>query len=199
MKKLNLDEFKENVNYFRGNLRAIFKLINSLHLKILAVFSDIILYEKEMTYTDETLQEFFVVVSKIFVGIRSFYRYESHQEHILKDFIEKKNYEIEIHETITRIICNLTVNKQISSLFWEEKIIIDDLINYLTRISNNKNDFIKNTIQRERKNKNVEEIKKIILSICENTLNILYNLMNGIKKSERPEGFVTFIENVILP
>jgi len=152
-----------------------------------------------MTYTDETLQEFFVVVSKIFVGIRSFYRYESHQEHILKDFIEKKNYEIEIHETITRIICNLTVNKQISSLFWEEKIIIDDLINYLTRISNNKNDFIKNTIQRERKNKNVEEIKKIILSICENTLNILYNLMNGIKKSDRPEGFVTFIENVILP
>lgn len=197
MTKLNLEEFKDNFNLFRGKLRAFTKLLNSLHLNILATFSEIILCENVLCSNDESFEEYYVVLSYIYLDLRSFYKYKKNEIQKFDDFIMRKYNEIDIHETITKIISNLSKRLQISALFWEENMIVNDLINYILKISNtSQNDFIKNTIERERRRKKVDDIKKTILSICENTLNIFSNLF-GASKYNEPK-FLLFLENVTL-
>ena len=174
MTKLNREEFKDNLNLFRGKIKGFSKSLNSVHLNILAIFSEIIKDEKEIC-NDETLEEFFNFISYIFLDLRSFYKYKTNETEKLDNFISSKNNEVEIHETITRIILNLSKRQQFAALFWEEFVIIDDLINYITNIA--KEEFIKKIIEKERKKKNINDITNSFLSICENTLNILLNLI----------------------
>ena len=144
MTKLNMEEFKDNLNLFRGKIKGFSKSLNSVHLNILAIFSEIIKDEKEIC-NDETLEEFFNFISYIFLDLRSFYKYKTNETEKLDNFISSKNNEVEIHETITRIILNLSKRQQFAALFWEEFVIIDDLINYITNIA--KEEFIKKIIE----------------------------------------------------
>ena len=196
MIKINLEEFKENFYLFRGNLRAFSKILNSLHLNILAKFSEIIVFEEDLCNTDESHQQFFNVITNIFLDLKSFYYYKTNETRRFDHFISKKYNEIEIHEMITRIISNLSKKQQFALAFLEENIIIDDLIQYINKIANyTADDFIKYTIENDGKKKGIVEIKKTFLSIGENTLNIFRNLLNDSNFKE-PQ-YLTFLERVI--
>lgn len=184
--KINLSTFKEVFDIYRGRLRNVPKMLNTLHLNILSNFSDISKYMVEEA--NEPLMKL------ICIDLKSFYRVSQNYKKRLDDFRNKKKQEFEIHEIITRIGVNVTkYGKLCLSLM--DSFYFDDIIEYLiiigigenndnessnSGISNNhKNSDFLLKIKEKKKKTNFEEIKKIVLSIVENSVLIIINIMNG--------------------
>jgi hypothetical protein len=200
-----LKDFKENFSIYRGKIKAFSKMLNNLHLNILAMFSDI----NRTNYLENTpsaAQSVHEMLVNVFQDIKSFYRETNNNKKRIEDFKQNKYQEIEIHELITRIIYNLSKVKEIHVLICAEKSITLDIFEYLIKFSNIKKDnFIKSLLDSKRK-KNPEEVKKFLLSITDNTLgcfrNIFLNVMEisglssrGNKNSiEKFHCFLTCIE-----
>lgn len=169
--KLNLEEFKEFFDPFRGRLRIFCKFLNNLHLKILANLSDIVKNNAD--------PEFEPILKNIMFNLKSFYRNNPNAKKKLEDFKSRKLYEVEIQETITRIGVNVTKYEKLSFSMLES-YFYDDIVEYLiviAKTNENKKDFIQ--IVAEKKRKNIDEVKRYILSIVENSQNILLNIVDS--------------------
>ena len=118
----------------------------------------------------------------------------------LDDFRVNKKCEIEIHDIITRIGANITRYKNnCESLI--DSFFFDDIIEYLiiigvgenndnestnsNRSNNNGADFILKIKERKKKI-NLEEIKRMIASIVENSIVIFINVMNSPNEISDP-------------
>lgn len=105
-------------------------------------------------------------------------------------FKEKKKIFIEIHEIITRIGYNITTNIEytfslINSYFYT------DIISFLIYVTNTRNFFDIVSMQNQNK-KDSLDLKHLLTSIIENSILILFNLMNCTKfdKNFSIEGIV---------
>jgi len=87
--------FIETIDTVRGNLRGIMRLINNLHLNIIANFIESI----KNTQLNENY------IKNIALDMISFYKVS---EKRVDEFIIKKRQDIELHEIITRISIILT-------------------------------------------------------------------------------------------
>jgi hypothetical protein len=169
--KLNLEEFKNHFDPFRSRLRIFCKSLNNLHLNILANISDI---AKSKNYTDHE-----ALLKNVMLDLKSYYRNTASAKKRLEDFKTRKISEVEIHEVITRIGLNLTKYHSLSFSL-TESYYYDDLVEYLIIIAKNKTngkDFIEQIA--ERKRMTIDNVKRFVLAIVENTLGILYNIMNS--------------------
>jgi hypothetical protein len=167
--KLNLEEFKDNFDLYRGKLRVFSKMLNNLHLNILANLSD-------MSKLNP-LEEYEEMMKVIMTDLKAFYRKTTANKKRYEDFKKRKQYEIEIQEIISRIGVNVTkYNKLSFSLI--DSYFYDDIIEYLKNISRKGGkDFLQEI--KEKKKKDIEEVKRYTLSIVENSTMILVNVMKS--------------------
>jgi hypothetical protein len=174
MEKLSLTHFKETFELYRGKLRGSPRLINHLHLSILANFS---------------LVEDHELKKNILKDIKAFYRPGDAYKRRLDDFLIRKKSDIEIHETVTRIAVNLTNSKKLSAALLDTQFY-NDIIEVLILIGSDeepndvqKLDFIQRIVNK--KGLKIEKVKKFVQGIVENTLAVVINLL----QSEASEAF----------
>jgi hypothetical protein len=185
--KLNLEEFKDLFDPYRSRLRTFCKFLNNLHLNILGNISDI--------SKNGALEQYEPIMKDIMMDLKAFYRKTANSRKRLEDFKHRKLNEVEIHEVITRIGVNVTkYQKLIISLL--ESYFYDDIIEYLIVIAKtnmNGKDFI--SALAEKKKKNVDEVKRYVLAIIENSQAILINVMNS-DDEDIPDLFCNQIVNL---
>jgi hypothetical protein len=191
--KLNLLVFSNVFEIYRGRMKNFNKILNNLHLNILSNFSEIITETNYYQYEDLSN-----LISK---DIKAYYKNTPNFKRRFEDFQQRKYYEIEIHETITRIGANITRSENscknlMNSLFFED--IIQFLIviancqskddSQVSEGSNNGPDFILRVNEKKKKT-NLEKIKKIVASILHQSLDIINNIL--ICSDEVYENFST--------
>jgi hypothetical protein len=181
--KLNLSVFREAFEMYRGRLRNFNKLMNNFHLSILSNFADI-----TKTVYDPTFEPLTKLITE---DIKSFYKSSKNYKNRLDNFRVKKRLEFDIHDTITRIGVNITKYES-NSILLMDSLFFDDIIEYLIIIAigeNNDNestnsnnvgnaDFILR-MKEKKKKMNMEEIKKVVVSIVENSALIMINIMTS--------------------
>jgi hypothetical protein len=152
-------------------LRTFSKLLNNLHLNVLANISDVIgKFEK---VEDDFHED---IMRNLMIDIKAYYRKtESHKKRF-EDFKRRKFREIEIHEVITRVCTNLTKSsKNAFSLL--DSYFYEDLLEFLVYISKTKKKFVEEIHMKRKKGK--EEIAKITQSIIENSITVINNIFNS--------------------
>jgi hypothetical protein len=169
--KLNLKEFKEQFDGFRGKLVSFIKILNNLHLNILANLSAISKNSANEQYED--------IMKSIMIDLKAFYRKNVNQatKKRIEEFKTKKLNELEIHELITRIGINVTKYPELAQSL-VESYFYHDIIEFLlimARTSENNKDFVTMVID-NRRNKE-KDVKNILLSILENSQFILINVL----------------------
>ncbi len=177
--KLNLDEFKTNFDPYRTKLRSFCRFLNNLHLNILSNISAVAKMNSENKMEREDL------LQKIMFDLKAYYRNSGNAKKRLEDFKTRKLYEVETHEVITRIAVNITKYHTLAYSMLES-YFYDDLIEYLIVISQTNaqgKDFIQEVS--EKKKRDVEEIKKYVLSIVENSQLIFIHIMDLEDVSEQ--------------
>lgn len=191
--KINLTIFRDVFDIYRGRLRNFTRLLNSLHLNILSNFSDITKGNYDQSYS--------ALMKLISLDIKSFYKMNQTYKRRLDDFRIRKKTEFEIHDTIARIGVNITKYEENSNILLES-FFFDDIIEFLIIIgvgehndnesSNSNNgvnypnsDFILK-MKEKKKKMNLEEIKKIVLSIVDNSVKIIVNIMDSAEEISEP-------------
>jgi len=143
-------------------------------LGVLANLSDVAKGDENLT-SDQ-------LVKPIMLDLKSFYRKNSASVGMGKKFLEfkkRKIFEVEIHEIISRIGLNVTSYPEsaallIDSYFYED---IVDFLSNISKMKNNGKDYIKELCELKKK-RNPEELKKMVVSIVENSCQILSNVLN---------------------
>jgi hypothetical protein len=172
MDKLSLMQFKETFELYRGRLRGSPRLINQLHLSILANFSAIEVDETNITFIKYILKD-----------LKAFYRTGEGYKRRLDDFLIRKKSDIEIHETVTRIGLFITKQHDLCGLFLDCQFY-NDILEILILIGSEedsnetqKHDFIQRIVNK--KGMKVEKAKRFVQGIIENSLKILINLLKS--------------------
>jgi hypothetical protein len=176
IEKLSLNHFKETFELFRGRLRGSPRLINQLHLSILANISVL-----------ESSENLLPVKKLVAKDLKAFYRPSEAYKRRLDEFLIKKKVDIEIHETVTRIGVNMTKNCELSAMFLETQFyndIIETLI--LIGLDDDPNDTVRGDfLQRiigKKSSLSIDRIKRFVQGIIENTLIIIINILKGSKE-----------------
>jgi hypothetical protein len=173
--KLNLSVFRDSFELYRGKLKSSNKMLNNLHLNILINFSHV-------ATNDDSYDNLMKLISN---DLKFYYRMSQSYKRRLDDFRNRKKYELDIHELITRLGVYVSKNqKNIQNLM--DSFFFDDIIEYLIIIGVGENndydsvhcssDFILRTKEKKKKT-NLEEIKKMTFNIIDNTLLIILNIM----------------------
>ncbi len=113
------------------------------------------------------------IIKHVLNDLKSFYRETKTNKKRIEDFKAHKYNEIDIHEIISRIFCNLTRSEEGLNMIGYEDSIIEDIFEYLIRISNIRKDvsLVKTHMENQTKKKrNIQEICKVFLSIIDNSL-----------------------------
>jgi hypothetical protein len=184
-KSLNLPVFKDGFDIYRGRLRGSPKMINNLHLSVLANLSEI----ANVNTHDDVQQN---ILKAITLDLKAFFSDTPKYKKRYEDFVHKKKTEFEIQEIITRLGMNVTKNNKNTEMLMENCKFFDDIIEYLIIIgmgenndndsvnsnnSNNNIDFILRV--KDKRRKNLDEVKKLVCSIVENSIVIIKNIMGG--------------------
>jgi hypothetical protein len=122
------------------------------------------------------------IIKLVLNDLKSFYRETKTNKKRIEEFKANKFNEIDIHEIISRIFFNLTRSEEGLNMIGNEDSIIEDMFEYLIRISNIRKDvnFVKSLFENQMKKKrNVQETCKIFLSIIDNSLLAMKNLIEG--------------------
>ncbi len=122
------------------------------------------------------------MIKHVLNDLKSFYRETKTNKKRIEDFKAHKYNEIDIHEIISRIFCNLTRSEEGLNMIGYEDSIIEDIFEYLIRISNIRKDvsLVKTHMENQSKKKrNIQEICKVFLSIIDNSLLGMKNLIEG--------------------
>ena len=180
---------------YRSKLRSFPKMLNSLHLNILSNFSEICgHYQSNSNSADDP------IINIIGKDICLFFKYNSQNikyKNRYEEFRSKKQLEIEIHETITRIGVNITTFPKISAMLFEQSYFFDDIMDYLLFIAfaehnfNTDKNFIQHIVEKKKKDK--ELVKRVATSIVENSVQILIHAM-----TEQNDVMNKLINKVIL-
>ncbi len=121
----------------------------------------------------------------ILTDIRSLFKNTTNYKKRYDEFRDKKFVEIEIQELVTRTVSNLTKEPQLTyHLVDNTSLFSQDLIFYLKKIStstNSKGNFLDSLSDGKIKMKN-DQAYKVILSILENSAQIIYNIFNSPKE-----------------
>jgi hypothetical protein len=186
--KLNLLVFKDVFEIYRGRLRSFNKMLNSLHLNILSNFSEL---PNEENYENLT--------KLISLDVKSYYKMSPNYKRRLDDFRIRKKTELEIHETMVRIGSQITKSHKNCEILMDS-FFFDDVIEYLIIIgvgehyddteslnekSSNQADFILK-LKEKKKKQNLEEIKKSVAAVVENSLIIILNVMGSTNELSDP-------------
>ena len=148
-------------------------------MNILAVFSEI----NKNNYlnsvsTDKNIVE---ILRNVFNDLRCYYKETKTNKKRIYDFKIQKFVEIEIHEIITRIFCNLSKTLESCHLIMTEEGLIDDIFEFIIKLAHVKKDngnYIVKVIENaKKKKKNVDEAKKVIVLIVDNSILGLRNLL----------------------
>ena len=119
----------------------------------------------------------------ILTDLRSFFKNTTNYKKRYDDFRDRKFCELEIHETITKIALNISKEPAlVYNLVDNSSLFSIDLIGFLKKISTSNNDkakFFDKLTDGKLKVKNPEVAMKIIVRIVENTIHIIYNLINS--------------------
>ena len=165
--KLDLDEYKNVFDIYRGKLKAFPKLLNNLHLNILANLSEIV-NNNEKAKGDEEIIKF------IMLDIKAFYRKSSKNDK-RKEFKKKIIYEIDIHEVITKVGVNITKSsRNVYSLL--DSYFFEDILDYLLIIVNESNNIVE--VINKIKLKKTTDIAKVLHKIIDNSINIVMNVFS---------------------
>ena len=156
-------------------------MINSLHLNILSNFAEIGKFLVKNELEDSNI----ILLAK---DLGAFYKSASQEENISKqkkdkyyenylDFKKKKLTEIELQEIIMRIGANVTKSENCCIYLLYNTYFFDDIIQFLQgmipTLTGNQKDFIEIVIERK-KLKDPDSIRKLITSILENAVIILF-------------------------
>ena len=168
-------------------------MINSLHLNILSNFSEISKFLVPHELVDQNL----LLVAN---DLGSFYKLgdrvnKSKYKEKYEEFKKKKLYEIEIQEIMMRIGLNLSKCEDCCKHLLKNSYFFQDIIDYLKEFCSlennkkvgNKKDFIEMIIEKKKSKHNVENINKIMISIMQNTVDILLNAI--LKENDFIESF----------
>ena len=112
--------------------------------------------------------------------MRCFYKETKSNKKRIEDFKLHKYNEIEIHELIVRIFCNMTKLNETLNLVGCDVALVDDMFDFIIKLSNYKKEnvnFVQNLLEADKKKKNADDLKKIILSIVENTVLGIRNIV----------------------
>lgn len=185
---MGLKSFKDSFKLYRGKLKSFSKLLNKLHLNIVSIFSEI---EGKNPSEIKNLLELFKI-------LKSFYKENQSNKQLISDFKKAKIIEIEIHQIITRIFSNLSkFTFEVSDLLLREEKIFDDLIEYIdknTGSHENLENFIKKIIDKDKKKKNYDRVKKIVLNVAENTCQGIRNLFFKGIKSDSFSHYMNYVK-----
>jgi hypothetical protein len=162
-----LDEFKQSFDVYRGRLKGFSKQLNYLHFNILANFSEIA-NDKDKKNNED-------IMKTIMVDLKGIYRKNESNKRKYEEFVKRKFYEVEIIEIITRIGTNLTKYPKLAYSLMDCKYY-HDILQILINIKKD-GDYITETADRLKKKK--DEVKKIVLLIVENSLNLIYNCVSS--------------------
>jgi len=168
------------------------KMLNNLHLNVLAVFSDTHRL-KDPSKRDKMID----VMKQVFSDMRSFYKETKNNKKRIDDFKNNKFTEIDIHEIITRIFCNMTKLPETLNMIGSEDNIIEDIFDFLIKMSNVKkdNNFVKNLFEADKKKKkSPEELKRVIMSIVDNSMIGICNLIIEGDDLDYKNKFFVFID-----
>jgi len=195
--KLGLDDFRDNFSIYRGKIKTFSKMLNNLHLNILAIFSE--LQKHSILKTPEKRGLMIETMKQVFVDLRSFYKETKHNKKRIDDFKNNKFTEVDIHEIICRIFCNLTKLPETLNQIGSEESIIDDVFEFLSKIANvkkdNHNNYVKSLFENgKRKKRSPEELKRILLSIVDNTVLGIRNMFIEGDDMEFKSKFFLFID-----
>lgn len=122
------------------------------------------------------------IIKHVLNDLKSFYRETKTNKKRIEDFKTHKYNEIDIHEIICRIFCNYTRSADGLNLIGNEDSILEDIFEYLIKISNVRKEvnLIKSHMENQTKKKrNVQEISKMFLSIIDNSIIGIKNLIDG--------------------
>lgn len=154
------------------------KLLNNLHLNILANFSEITKNLEEIK-KDLKLEDYNTIITEIFSDLSSFYRIKKNNKKKVDDFILAKSNEIDIHEIITRIFNNLTKDEGLCQIILKDPCVFDDILNFLNKLNGNfkmkEKEFVKFIL--EKKKKSNDDPKKTISNIMECSLTAVKNIL----------------------
>lgn len=164
---------------YRGKLKVFSKLLNNLHLNILANFSEITKFEEEISNSKELITDYENLLVDIYADLKNFFKVRKNNKKRIEDFIFMKDSELEIHEIIVRTYSNLSKSDNVFSLLLEDSCILEDIILYMCKFNGEvktkeNKEFLRSHL--EKKNKDNNEQRKLILSVLENTINIFINL-----------------------
>ncbi len=188
--KLNLLVFKDVFEIYRGRLRNFNKMLNSLHLNILANFAEL---PAEENYENLT--------KLIALDVKSYYKMSQNYKRRLDDFRIKKKIEVEIHESMVRIGSQITKSQKNCEILLDS-FFFDDVIEYLIIIgvgehydndtescksdrSGLQADFMLRLKERKKK-QTLEEIKKSVSAVVEHSLVIILNIMSAANELSDP-------------
>jgi hypothetical protein len=123
----------------------------------------------------ENLQQIKKINSEVSFDLKMYYRLSNSNSKKLQNFKEKKKKFLDLHELITRIAYKITIDSEnvislIDSFFFQDILEYVIFINETPKIIEDASKGLK---------KSQEIIKRLITSIIENSLRIIYNGLNA--------------------
>lgn len=178
-------------------MKVFWKVLNNLHLNVLANFSELTKNENEIIKEKEIKYDYENCLTDLFSNLKNFFKIRKNNKKRVEEFIQLKSMEIEVQEIISRIFNNLTQSSIINNLLLSDTCIFDDMIDFLGKLSGQQKqkdnkDFIKTII--EKKMKSREDPRKNIMSITENCFSAIRNLI--LKVKENKKEFKKFISSI---
>ena len=188
---------------YRSRLHSFPKMLNSLHLNILSNFSDITkdgwsVSNQNNSQSQTSEDPIINLIAKDFCAFYKFNSQNMKNKNRYDDFRTKKQTEIEIHESITRIGVNITTYSKVSLLLLENSYFFEDIMDYLLFIAYAEHNFNtdKNFINyiAEKKKKDKETVKRVTTSIIENSIQILIHGMTD--QNDVMEKLINKVTNI---
>jgi hypothetical protein len=187
---MNLENFRDYFEIYRGKLRHFNKTLNKMYLNILSNFSEM---SKKPNYThtqlklsngvedneDDINMEYAHLLKIVASDLKLFFRI-TYSNKRYPEFKDKKTDNIVIQEVISRILRNLTIFPQIT-FYLSDSPFFDDLIEFLFLISDWKEtgkDFVAEFLVKSKKHMTEEAAKACIVSTVENCIIIMLNIWN---------------------
>jgi len=191
-KKLNLEAFKDCFDYYRGKLRLFGKVLHNLHLNVISNLSELVNYDIKEKEEEDTIN----IMKAILTDLRSCFKNTHNYRKRYEDFKARKLQEIEIHELVTRIGVNISNEPQLSyHLVDDTSLFSNDIISFLKSIvdagNESKKNFIDELMKGKTRKKNDQQCGKILISIIENSLIIILNIL-----ASPPELALKFVNKV---
>ena len=179
----------DNFNIYRGRIKNFNKMINSVHLKILSVFSEMKIFGNSSPKMINFLD--------ILEDLKGYYDDSPDNHQIYKEFIMAKYKEPEIHQFLTRIFVNLSHTSEFSDFLIIEEKILDDFLNFIE-----KNEMFHDINERDKLRINDhqwdvynDDPKNISLKILENTFEGIRNLIVN-SNNKNINTFIKFVSTI---